>query len=74
MEIKTLSEVHAESFGQGMSDYYINTVASLGSYQTALTELARILKELGDLHEASEHILSLQLIIDKITEVFYDEA
>lgn len=68
MEIKTLSEIEAESAGNGMSDYYINTVSSLNAYQVALTEMARILKEIGELHEASEHIISLQLIIDRIVE------
>lgn len=74
MEIKTLGDIHAESAGNGMSDYFINTVASLSSYHMALTELGKILREMNELHEAAEHILSLQIIVDKITEVFYDEA
>lgn len=74
MEVRTLQEITAESAGSGMSDYYINTIMSLSEYHTALTELSKILKEIGELHEAAEHIVSLQIQLDGITEAFYHEA
>lgn len=68
METKSLAEIQLDSADSGMGNYHLNMILSLTDYQPVLKELALILKEVGYFHEASESVLSLILMIDKIAE------
>lgn len=65
MQIETLDEIQLKAMGQGMSDYHLFLCQALLDYQPALKQLALMLKEMGYMHECSEPVLTLTLLIDE---------
>lgn len=65
MQIETLDEIQLKAMGQGMSDYHLFLCQALQEYQLVLKQLALMLKEMGYMHECSEPVLALTLLIDE---------
>lgn len=68
MNVQTYNEIQEASTDGGMGEYHLNMMAALVEYQPVLKELALILKEFGYFHEASESVLTLMLMIDRISD------